>query len=121
MLPKEVCKATLPFLHLFDSPQSGLNPFTAYRAAEGFPVAGLWRPDLREAELLAPMKANMGVQTGMHLRSDGLPRLVPEATSTLDHVNRALAVGDLPFDAAAPLGGNFYLRSPSRRRRWQRG
>ena len=109
-LPREISEVALPFLHLCDSPQSEFNSFTAYRATEGFPVTGLWRPDLREAELLAPMKANMGVQTGMHLRSDGLPRLVPEAASLLDHVSKALAVGDLPFDSVAPW--RRHLSSP---------
>ena len=49
-LPQPIREVTLPFLHLFDSPQSGMNPFTANRAGEEFLVSGLWRPDLREAD-----------------------------------------------------------------------
>ena len=41
-------EAAIPYLRLFDPPQSEWNPFTQYLADEGLRSDGLWRPERRQ-------------------------------------------------------------------------
>ena len=69
----------------------------------GLPTTGLHIPDLREHSSTAAFGATHGQQVGTHLRLDGYSRLIPEAKSKVDHVRKALALPELPFDFPAPL------------------
>ena len=89
LLPQPAAELLLPYLPLFDFPESKWNPFTAYLARENFPTAGIWIPGLVEAEALAQTRAMCGIQCGFHLKTTAMSRLVEGATDTQDHLRLA--------------------------------
>ena len=98
-----IASASLKYASIFDSPQSELNRFTAYREKMGHDVSGCWQPDTLEAEGRAGLLAAADAQTGAHLKRGAIPRLVPSGLSSSEHVEFAATIGDLPIDCPASL------------------
>ena len=102
LLPRPASVLLLPYLQLFDAPDSELNPFTAYLEREGFATSGLWLPGLQESELLAQMRAACGMQCGFHLASSSMARLINDSEDMEEHFAAACELGELPVDSLPP-------------------